>query len=320
MHPAPPCAIAIHGGAGALSRGLLTAAEEDEIHAALQDAVRAGARILWQGGASLDAVEVAVRVLEDCAWFNAGKGAVFDGDGGHELDAAIMDGATLRAGAVAGLRHSPHPVSVARAVMTHSAHVMLAGPGGDRFAREMGLPQVDNAWFDTPLRWRQFEQARSGAGLSLEPGAGDGKFGTVGAVAIDRAGHLAAATSTGGLTRKAIGRVGDSPLIGAGTYADDRSCAVSATGHGEFFIRHVAAHAVCARYRYLQAPLADCVHHVLFDELKPAGGEGGLIAVDGLGQLVLDFNTEGMYRAWCQGEGAVSSAIYGDEPAPRTSG
>ncbi|ABC33345.1 Asparaginase [Hahella chejuensis KCTC 2396] len=306
-------AIAIHGGAGTLSKGMLTEDQENEVHAALRQAVMAGKQILAQGGTSLDAVEAAVRELENSEWFNAGKGSVYNYDGDHELDASIMDGATLKAGAVAGVRNSPNPVSVARAVMNKSEHVLLAGEGADRFARAMGLPQVENSWFGTPMRHSQWRQAQDKAQPSLEPGAEDYKFGTVGAVAIDQAGNLAAATSTGGMTNKKYGRVGDSPLIGCGAYADNRSCAVSTTGHGEYFIRHVVAHEVCARYRYLGESLQQCAQQVLFEELQPRGGEGGLIAIDHTGAVTLNFNTEGMYRGWSESDGEIFTGIYGDD-------
>ncbi|MFM9269306.1 isoaspartyl peptidase/L-asparaginase family protein [Halomonas elongata] len=307
-------AIAIHGGAGVLTPDAFGVAERDEVHRALREALSAGDVILRAGGTSLDAVEAAVIALEECPWFNAGKGAVFTDEGEHELDAAIMDGARRDAGAVAGIRHLRNPVRGARAVMERSEHLMLIGGGADRFLAGHDLPQVENAWFDTELRRRQWrEQRQGGERVSLEPGAPGYKFGTVGAVALDAAGHVAAATSTGGITNKRFGRVGDSPLIGAGTWADDRAVAVSATGHGEYFIRAAVAHEIAARIRHGGASLEAACRDVVQGELKELGGSGGVIAVAPEGELRLEFNTPGMYRAWRGRDGSLHTAIFADE-------
>ena len=308
-------AMALHGGAGVLMPGVLTQDDEQAIHAALLQALRAGVDVLEQGGSSLDAVQASVVELEECPWFNAGKGAVFTHAGDHELDAAIMNGANLEAGAVAGVHHVRNPICGARAVLEHSEHVLLAGAGADLFLSEQpDLEHVSNDWYDTPLRRRQWAaQQQQPETVLLEPGGVEKKFGTVGAVALDSHGHVAAATSTGGITNKRYGRVGDSPLIGSGTWADDRSAAISATGHGEFFMRTVVAHNIASRIRLVGSTLADACEQVVQGELKTLGGNGGVVAVSPSGETVLSFNTPGMYRAWRDAEGGVHTAIYAED-------
>jgi isoaspartyl peptidase/L-asparaginase-like protein (Ntn-hydrolase superfamily) len=295
--------LAIHGGAGAMGRARMTERHERDFRAALGAALQAGHAVLETGGRSLDAVVAAVIVLEDCPLFNAGRGAVFNAAGGHELDAAVMDGAMRRAGAVAGVRHVKNPVLAARAVMERTDHVLLAGTGADRFARAAGLRMVPARYYSTASRAAALTRARDRAAASAAE-----RHGTVGAVALDRAGNLAAATSTGGFTNKMVGRVGDSPLVGAGTYADNRTCAVSATGSGEHFIRAVLAHEVAARMRHRGEPLAAAARHALAG-VKTLGGEGGLIAVDRAGRIAMPFAAEGMYRGWAR-NGRFRVAIY----------
>ena len=295
--------ICIHGGAGTVSRARMTARREREYRAGLTAALRAGYAVLDRGGTSLDAVVAAVIVLEDSPLFNAGRGAVFNAAGRHELDAAAMDGASGKAGAVAAVRRVKNPVLAARAVMERTAHVLLAGSAADRFARAAGLAMVPPGYFSTTARAVALARARAHSAAS----AAD-RHGTVGAVALDRSGNLAAATSTGGYTNKLPGRIGDSPLVGAGTYAENASCAVSTTGSGEHFIRAVSAYDVAARMRYLHEPLADAARHSLA-RVVALGGEGGLIAVDRAGNVATPFVSEGMYRGWARG-GRFHVAIY----------
>ena len=321
--------IAIHGGAGTILRSAMNPALEQRYRDALREILDAGAAMLAAGAPALDAVTEAVRLLEECPLFNAGKGAVYTEAGGHELDASVMDGATLEAGAVAGVTRVRNPVLAARAVMRHSGHVLMVGPAAQDFVAGHGIELVDPSWFDTPERHAQLlraQQADSGAMLDHDgataaakeaaPIDPDRKFGTVGAVALDQQGRLAAATSTGGMTNKRVGRVGDTPVIGAGCYANDR-VAVSCTGSGEMFIRAVAAYDVSALMEYAGLSLEDAARRVVDDKLMRIDGRGGLIAVDARGGVSLPFNTEGMYRGYARvGEAAVC-AIYGDgEPAP----
>ena len=311
----PPFAIAIHGGSGAIEKGEFPAAREAEIRTTLEQAVRAGHAILAAGGSSLDAVTRAVTILEDSPHFNAGRGAVFNAEGRNELDASIMEGAGLKAGAVAAVHGVRNPVLLARKVMTDSVHVMLMGEGAEAFAREQGIVFEDDAYFYTDYRWQQLQKAKAShqsdaTFLSETP---DPWFSTVGAVALDQDGNLAAATSTGGMTNKRWGRVGDSPIIGAGTYADNRSCAVSATGHGEYFIRTTVARDICARLQYTGVSLAEATRQVIGGQLTEMGGAGGVIAVDPGGNVALTFNTPGMYRASIDAEGKLYVAIFGDE-------
>jgi beta-aspartyl-peptidase (threonine type) len=303
----PMLAIAIHGGAGPLPRSEMTPAAEARYRADLAVALDAGYDVLAQGGSSLDAVVAAVKVLEDSPLFNAGRGAVFTHDGINELDAAIMDGATLKAGAVAGLRHVRNPVELARRVMDKSPHVMMIGEGAEEFALEQGITLVPRDYFYTDQRWQQLEKARRG---DQHAAATIDYFGTVGAVALDRNGNLAAATSTGGMTDKKFGRVGDSPIIGAGTYANNATCALSATGHGEYFIRAVVGHDVSALIEYRGMNLAAATRLVVQDKLVHMGGEGGVIAVDRQGAISLEFNSEGMFRGARTSTGRRDIAIY----------
>lgn len=287
--------LAIHGGAGTLPRVDMSADREQLYRAGLAEALSVGFAALEGGGTSLDAVTRAVVVLEDNPLFNAGHGAVFTLDGHNELDASIMDGTTLKAGAVCGVHHIRNPVELARAVMEHSEYVLLSGCGAEEFALSRGFKFVPRSYFYTAARWRQLERLRSGDGR-ISPST-ISQVGTVGAVALDRRGRLAAATSTGGLTGKRYQRIGDSPIIGAGTYADDRACAVSATGHGEVFIRAAVAHDICARVRFGRRSLAAAVREVVLEELPALGGEGGVIAIDPQGHIAMEFNSEGMFRA-----------------------
>ena len=304
----PPIALAIHGGAGTMARADLDADTEAAIRAALDAALDAGGAVLREGGSALDAAVAAVVVLEDSPHFNAGRGAVFTADGVNELDAALMDGATLRAGAVAGLRRVRNPILLARAVMEKSPHVMLIGDGAERFAEHAGLALVDPAYFRTEHRWKQLEEARAREAASAALPA-NAYFGTVGAVALDRHGHVAAATSTGGMTNKRWGRVGDVPVIGAGTYADD-GCAVSATGWGEFFIRLSVAHDICARMRYRGDSLKTASDEVVLRRVVELGGNGGVVAIDRHGNIAQPFNTSGMYRGWLRTDGSRGTAIF----------
>ena len=301
--------IAVHGGAGTILRENLTEAMRGEYEAGLGAALDAGARLLAEGGNALDAVAATVVLLEDDPHFNAGRGATFTFEGKIELDAAIMDGRTRAAGAVAGITRERNPVLIARAVMEHSPHVFLAGAGAERFAREQGFEPVDPAWFETAERRRQFEEFRQ-----RKSGWFDGsvKYGTVGAVARDRQGHVAAATSTGGLTGKRWGRVGDSPVIGAGTYADDRACAVSATGAGEYFIRTAAAKAIADRM-VLLGESAQAAADAVIAEIGELGGEGGVIVAAADGGTAFALNTAGMYRGRADSEGMRETAIFGDD-------
>jgi beta-aspartyl-peptidase (threonine type) len=306
--------IAIHGGAGTIASVVSGSAEARPYHDALRAIVAAAQAALLGGASALDAVCLAVGMLEDCPLFNAGHGAVFTHDETHELDAAVMNGADLRAGAVAGVSHIRRPVRAARAVMEDGAHVLLAGAGAEAFARAAGLEMVDPSYFSTEARRQQLRHALSADRVALDhdsaPLAEGSKFGTVGAVALDMHGHLAAATSTGGMTNKRVGRIGDTPLIGAGTYADDRSAAVSCTGSGEMFMRTVAAYDVCARMRYAGQTLQQAVDALVMEALPAIDGRGGLIAVDKDGNLSLSFNTEGMYRAHARGAEAPHTAIH----------
>jgi L-asparaginase / beta-aspartyl-peptidase len=313
----PRWGIVIHGGAGVIHRENLTPEREAEVRAKLTEALQAGHALLARGGTSLDAVSAAIRILEDSPLFNAGKGAVFTHEGRNELDASLMDGRTLAAGAVAGLRHVKNPIELARRVMEQSPHVMMVGEGAEAFARAQGLELVPAEYFHTEERWQQLQRALekeraappSALAPGREPATGEEKFGTVGAVALDQAGSLAAGTSTGGMTNKRYGRVGDAPIIGAGTYANAR-CAVSATGHGEYFIRYTVARDICARLEYLELPLQEAAHLVVMDVLVRAKGEGGVIAMDAQGNVAMPFNSPGMYRGYMGMDGTPRVAIF----------
>ncbi|WP_106640597.1 isoaspartyl peptidase/L-asparaginase family protein [Allosphingosinicella vermicomposti] len=300
--------LVIHGGAGTIERDRITPEQDRNIRAALDRSLAAGSDILAKGGSALDAVEAAVRVLEDDPNFNAGHGAVYTYEGGHELDSSIMDGRTRAAGAVAAVTTVKNPISLARAVMEDGTHVMLGGKGAEEFSHEKGLEQVSNDYFNTPERKRQLDELKARKVGYYDV---DLKYGTVGAVALDSAGHVAAATSTGGLTGKRWGRIGDSPIIGSGTYADDRACAVSATGAGEYFIREGVAHEICARMRF-KGESAKVAADAVMAEVKSLGGTGGVIVVTPKGEMDYSFNTPGMYRGKASAAGR-SVAIFGDE-------
>ena len=305
--------LVIHGGAGTIERERMTPERDAEIRAALTHALETGGAILADGGSALDAVEATIRTLEDDPNFNAGRGAVFTAAGRNELDASIMDGRDRDAGAVAGVTATRHPISLARAVMEASPHVMMAASGADEFSREQGLEQADPDWFFTQERYDQLQQflSRDSADASDASGA-DYKFGTVGAVALDSEGNLAAGTSTGGTTGKLYGRVGDSPVVGAGTYADNRACAVSATGAGEYYIREGVAHEICARIRFLGESAQEAADTVQAETLE-MGGSGGVIVLRPDGDWAYSFNTVGMYRGMASSSAGVSVGIYGDE-------
>ena len=295
--------LVVHGGAGVVARQV-TPERERVVRAELERALRSGYAILSGGGTSLDAVGAAISTMEDSGAFNAGKGAVFNHDGKNELDASIMDGATLRAGSVANVHTVKNPILLARAVMDKSPHVMLVGEGAEIFAKSIGMTPEPPKYFYTEMRWKELQEA-------LEEEKKAAHHGTVGAVAMDKSGHLAAGTSTGGITNKRYGRVGDSPIIGAGTYADAH-CAVSATGWGEFYIRATAAHDICARMEYAHATLADAASQVVMDIVPKLGGDGGVIALDDKGNVTMPYNTEGMFRGTIDAQGNVHTWIFKD--------
>jgi beta-aspartyl-peptidase (threonine type) len=321
---APPrWGMVIHGGAGAMTPQSIPPERQAEYRAALTEALRAGHAVLARGGTSLDAVEAAINVMEDNPLFNAGRGAVITAEGRIELDAAIMDGATLKAGAVAGLHTVRNPIDLARAVMERSPHVMMIGEGAETFARQNGLQMVEESYFMTPNRRQQWERMRMQDSLRADSAARAGrtsgyavpderKWGTVGAVALDQHGNLAAGTSTGGMMMKRFGRVGDVPIIGAGTYANNRSCAVSATGHGEFFIRNTVAHSICALMEYGGLPLQAAADSIVMRQLVAQQGEGGVIAMDRQGNFTMPFNSSGMFRGRIDDAGNVTVGIFRD--------
>ena len=302
-----PFAIAIHGGAGTIEKAKFTPEQEKAYRAKLAEAVEAGYTVLEEGGESLDAITTAIEVLEQSPYFNAGRGAVYTYDGSHELDASIMDGRNRQAGAVAGVKHIESPIQLARLVMDNSVHVMLSGQGAEEFAKEQGVALIENNIFDTKHRYEALLKAKQK--LEKEKATSKNyqaahkalptnyKMGTVGAVAIDKNGNLAAGTSTGGMTAKRFGRIGDSPVIGAGTFAENDSCAVSATGHGEYFIRYSVASDICARVKYQNKTIEQAGDEVINQVLAPIGGTGGVIIVDAKGHISMPFNTSGMYRA-----------------------
>jgi len=311
---APPVTIVIHGGAGALERGRYSPAEEAAYKARLSEALDAGYAVLERGGPALDAVETAIALLEDSPLFNAGKGAVFTYEGKNELDASVMDGRTKAAGAVAGLRHVKNPIRLARAVMEKSPHVMMIGDGAEEFAKEQGIALVKSSYFRTEKRWRDYKdalkKAKEATAAEKESAvARDFKYGTVGAVALDAKGNLAAGTSTGGMTLKRYGRVGDAPIIGAGTFADNKSCAVSATGWGEYFIRLTIARDICAQVEYGGKSIEEATRDVIHARLQQSGGDGGVIVLAPDGAFVMDFNSAGMFRGVRQGD-RKEVAIY----------
>jgi L-asparaginase / beta-aspartyl-peptidase len=326
-------AIELHGGAGVIERARVTPEKEAAYRASLEQAALAGAKVLDRGGSSLDAVEAAIRFFEDDPLFNAGRGAVFTAEGKNELDASIMDGATLKAGAVAGVTRTRHPISLARAVMEQSPHVMLIGPGADAFATQVGLEQVNPGFFFTENRWQSLVEQLKKEGRPVPSRPADApapgqamllpqidespdsrQYGTVGVVALDRKGNIAAGTSTGGVQGKMPGRVGDSPIIGAGTYASNQSCAVSATGSGEYFIRLGVAREVCNLVFFKGLTLQQAVDQVIHKELEALHGDGGVIALTPDGQLAWSFNTPGMFRARLREGEKPEIALYNDEP------
>jgi len=318
--------MAIHGGAGNFTLDDIKD-RQDAMRAGLTEALMAGHRVLAAGGTALDAVQAAVVILEDHPEFNAGKGAVFTNAGTNELDSSIMDGQTMTAGAVAGVKHIKNPIRLARLVMEKSPHVLMTGEGAEAFAKEVGgIEFVPESYFRTELRWQQLQRAiaaeKAKQGAALVPHGDDpggGYFGTVGAVALDRAGNLAAATSTGGLTNKRWGRVGDSPIIGAGTYASNRSCGVSATGTGEYFIRYTVARDICARVEYTSVSAQDAADEVIQKVLTEAGGDGGVIGLDRYGRPLMSFNTTGMNRGYVgpDGNAVVMFTTQDAVPLPR---
>lgn len=318
--------IAIHGGAGVIERGQLTPEREAEYRAALTAAIEAGSEVLRSGGSALDAIQAAIELMEDDPLFNAGRGAVFTAEGTNSLDAAIMDGETMTAGSVAGVSRTRHPIALARAVMERSGHVMLAGEGADAFSVSAGLEQAEPAWFFTERRWGQLVQTLTERGLPIpERPAGappppdqaaslegdDHRFGTVGVVAVDTSGRIAAGTSTGGTTAKRWGRIGDAPVIGAGTWAG-RGCAVSATGTGEYFIRLTVARDICGLNDLNDMPIAEAAE-AMISELGAIGGDGGVIALTADGSVAFSMNTSGMYRGWADQDSLPAVAIYADE-------
>ena len=323
-------AIVLHGGAGDVSRTTMKPETDAAYRASLAEALRLGSTVLDKGGTALDAVETAIRYMETAELYDAGKGAVFTADGKIELDSAIMDGATLKAGAVAAVERTKHPITLARAVMEQSPHVMLVGPGADKFAAEHGLEMVDPSYFFTERRWDALIQQLKKEGRPIPPRPAGvpppatpvsqieppdaHKYGTVGVVALDRQGNIAAGTSTGGVQAKLYGRVGDSPIIGAGTYASNASCAVSATGTGEYFIRLTVAREVCALVQYKGMPLQAAVDNVIHTQVQHLHGDGGVIALTPDGQLAWSFNTPGMYRARLAEGGKPQISMYADEP------
>lgn len=307
--------IAVHGGAGTIPQEDMTPERESAYRQGLEEALRRGHTVLKEGGASLDAVEAAVRALEDFPLFNAGRGSVFNADGQHEMDASIMEGHTLKAGAVAGVGNVKNPVGLARRVLDKSQHVLISGMGAFEFAHQEKVLLEDDEYFFDQFRYDQWQKVAGSDAVQLDHSSsgaqdGKGKFGTVGAVALDQHGHLAAATSTGGMTNKRWQRIGDSPIIGAGTYANDGTCAVSCTGHGESFIRAVAAYDVSALVEYKGLSLEEAVREVVHRKLPLLDGDGGLIAIDRNGTIVLDFNCSGMYRGQCGTDGVIRTAIY----------
>jgi len=324
-------AIVVHGGAGVIERATMKPETEAAYRVSITQAIEAGSAILDKGGSSVDAVEAAIQILEDDPLFNAGRGAVFNAEGKNELDAAIMDGSNLKAGAVAGVTRTRHPISLARAVMEKSPHVMLVGAGADAFAASAGLEQVDPSFFFTERRWQSLVRQLQKEGRPIPPRPAGApppppvpvaeieapdahEFGTVGVVALDKQGNIAAGTSTGGTQAKRWGRVGDSPIIGAGTYASNQSCAVSATGTGEYFIRLGVAREVCNLVYFKGMPLQQAADQVIHKELEALHGDGGVIAITPDGQLAWSFNTPGMYRAKMTEGGKVQIGVYNDEP------
>lgn len=309
-----PYAIVIHGGAGTILKENMSPEMDLAYRTSLDSALTIGENILANGGAAIDAVEQTIHFLEDSPLFNAGKGAVFNHDGKNELDASIMQGRDQNAGAVGGLSNVKYPISAARAVLEHSEHVLLTGKGAEQFAAEQGLEIAEPSYFYTKRRWESLQRIinEEKTELSESEGSPDNKFGTVGCVALDMNGDIVAGTSTGGMTNKRYNRFGDVPIIGAGTYADNATCGVSCTGHGEYFIRYAVAHDVHARMLYLKESLAVASDHVVNTTLKTKGGSGGLIAVDKYGNVSMPFNSEGMYRGYAR-KGERYIAIYGDE-------
>jgi beta-aspartyl-peptidase (threonine type) len=313
--------LVIHGGAGTILRSSMTPEKEKLYKQGLQNALNAGNAVLKNGGTALDAVEASIQVLEDDSLFNAGKGAVFTNEGKNEMDASIMDGKTLKAGAVAGITNIKNPITAARVVMDKSEHVMMAGRGAELFAAANGCTVVDPSYFFTTQRWNDLLEAKQEDSLKTlhkdstkaflkQPGNHDYKYGTVGAVALDMYGNLAAATSTGGMTDKRYGRIGDSPIIGAGTYADNNTCAVSCTGWGEYFIRLVMAKTISDRMEFAQQSLKDAANEMIMKKLPALGGDGGLIAVDKNGDFTMSFDTDGMYRGYVKSDGETRIEVY----------
>lgn len=330
--PKAPITLVIHGGAGTITRQNMTPEKEKAYRAVLNQALQTGYAILKKGGSSMDAVEATIRVMEDSPLFNAGKGAVFTHDGKNEMDAAVMDGKTLKAGSIAGVTTIRNPISTARRVMDKSEHVMMVGPGAEAFAKSQGMEIVDPSYFYTETRWQGLQKALKDEKVELDHSARPAvdttrktgsllreqiftegnKFGTVGCVALDQAGNLAAGTSTGGMTNKRYGRVGDAPLIGVGTYANNATCAVSATGHGEYFIRSVVGYDISALMEYKGFSVQKAADEVVMKKLVERGGEGGVIALDRKGNLAMPFNSEGMYRGYIKADGNSEVLIYKD--------
>ena len=318
-----PIAIAIHGGAGTISKSKMTPEKRAQYEAKLNEAVSTGYKLLEAGKTSQEAVIAAVQILENSPLFNAGKGAVYTFDGHHELDASIMDGKTLNAGAVAGVKTVKNPIVLAQKVMNKSVHVLLSGDGAEAFAKKEGLEQVENSYFDTERRYKALQKAKKKLAekerelkdfqAAHETLDDHYKFGTVGAVALDKHGNLTAGTSTGGMTAKRFGRIGDSPIIGAGTYANNESCAVSATGHGEYFIRYHVAADICARMQYQGISVEEAANTVINKKLKEAGGNGGVVVIDYKGNVTMPFNTSGMYRASMSSNGTSYVGIFREE-------
>jgi len=308
-------AIALHGGAGTILRSHLTPEKESAYKTALNEALEVGESVLKNGGSALDAVEQTVITLENCPLFNAGKGAVFTNEGKHEMDASIMNGIDLCAGAVSGINQVKNPVKLARAIMEKTEHVYLSGEGALQFAKKINTELENEDYFYVQMRYDQWKEAQKSDGIFLDHNLqqnenGEKKFGTVGAVALDLHGNLAAATSTGGMTNKKFGRVGDSPIIGAGTYANNATCGISCTGHGEFFIRSIVAYDISCLMEYAGLTLKQACDKVVKDKLVKIGGEGGLVAVDKFGNVELSFNSEGMYRAMKTSESEAYVGIY----------